>query len=90
VSRFPDFWKLRNIGGGAGVSQSVYRLSYGLGDRDSILGGGNWLNFFLRKRIHTGSVVNPASNPMGSGGSYPRVKAAGTRSWLLTSIYCRG
>jgi len=32
----------------------------------------------------------PASYPMGTGGSYPGGKAAGSRSWLLASTYCRG
>jgi hypothetical protein len=34
-------------------------------------------NFSLRHRVQTGSGVQPASYPMGIGGSFPEGKAAG-------------
>jgi hypothetical protein len=34
------------------------------------------LSFCLIYSIHTGSGAHPASYPMGTGGSFPRVKAA--------------
>jgi hypothetical protein len=61
----------------AGIVQSVQRLGYGLHDRmiGSIPGGG-W-QFF--------SGAHPASDPMGTRGSFLRCKAAGAWSWPLTS-----
>jgi hypothetical protein len=40
--------------------------------------------------VRTSSVSYPASYPVGTGGSFPGVKASGTQSWQLTSNYCRG
>jgi len=34
-------------------------------------------NFSLRHPVQTGSVAHPASNPVGSGDSFPGGKAAG-------------
>jgi hypothetical protein len=59
---------------GAGVSQSVQRLGYGLDDRGSIpdrIG-----NFSLRHRVQYGFGAQPASYPIGTEGSYPGSKAA--------------
>jgi hypothetical protein len=36
--------------------------------------------FSLRHRVQTGSVAHPASYPVDTRGSFPRRKAAGTRS----------
>jgi hypothetical protein len=62
-------------------------LGYGLDDRGSRfrfpVGAGN---FSLHHRVQTGSGAHPASNPMGTGGSFPGGKAAGVWSWPLTSI----
>jgi hypothetical protein len=62
-------------------------LDYGLYDR--------WfesryrLGIFLQHRAQTGSRTHPASYPMGTRGSYPGRKPAGTLTWPLTSIKCR-
>jgi hypothetical protein len=42
--------------------------------------------FPLRHRVQIGSGTNPASYPMGTGGSLPGNKEAGAWSWPLTSI----
>jgi len=42
--------------------------------------------FSLCHQVWTGSGAHPASFPMGTGGSYPSSKLAGTWSWPLTSI----
>jgi hypothetical protein len=42
--------------------------------------------FSLHRCVQTGSGANPASSPMGIGGSFTGVKAAGPWSWPLTSI----
>jgi hypothetical protein len=59
---------------------------YGLDDRGSLVrfpaGAGN---FSLHHRVQTGSGAHPASYPMGTRGSFPGGKAAGARSWPLTS-----
>jgi hypothetical protein len=56
-------------------------LGYGLDDLSSRVrfpaGAGN---FSLHHRVQTGSGDNPASYPMGTRGSFPGGKAAGTRS----------
>jgi hypothetical protein len=44
----------------------------------------------LHHRIQNGSGAHRASYPMGTGGSFPGGKAAGTWSWPLISIQCRG
>jgi len=44
-------------------------------------------NFSLRHRVQTGSAAHPASYSIGSGGSFPGGKAAGTWSCPLTSTY---
>jgi len=41
-----------------------------------------WELFFHQN----GSGANPASHPMGTGGSFPGGKVAGAWSWPLTSI----
>jgi hypothetical protein len=60
-------------------------VGYGLGDRGSRIrfpaGAGN---FSLHHRVHNGSGAHPASYPMGTRGSFPGAKAAGTWSWPLT------
>jgi len=38
-------------------------------------------NFSLRHRDQTGSGAHPASYPMGMGGCFPGIKAAGAWSW---------
>jgi hypothetical protein len=43
-------------------------------------------NFSFRHQVQTGSGVHPANCSMGTGGSFPGRKAAGTWSWQLTSI----
>jgi hypothetical protein len=43
-------------------------------------------NFYLHYRVQNGSGSQPASYQMGTRGSFPRGKAAGTWSWPLTSI----
>jgi hypothetical protein len=54
-------------------------LGYGMDDRDSRVrfpdGGGN---FSLHHRVQNGSGAHPASYPMGTRGSLPGGKAAGT------------
>jgi hypothetical protein len=45
---------------------------------------------FGRISVSMGVVRHPASYPMGTRGSFPGGKAAGSWSWPLTSIYCRG
>jgi len=62
---------------GAGVAQSVQRLGYGLDDRCSIHGRGNYETFSLCHRFQTGSDIHPTSHPMGTGCSYPVDKSAG-------------
>jgi hypothetical protein len=53
-------------------------LSYWLDDRDSkvrfLAGAGN---FSLHHRVQNGSGTQPASYPMGTGGSFPGEKTAG-------------
>jgi hypothetical protein len=53
--------------------------SYGLDDRGSRVrfpaGAGN---FSLHHRVQNGSEAHPASYPMGTRGSFPSSKAAGT------------
>jgi hypothetical protein len=51
--------------------------------------------FSLRHRVQTGSGVHPAPYPVGTDGSYPGVKAAGTWIWpvnlhLLPILRMRG
>jgi hypothetical protein len=43
-------------------------------------------SFFLRHRVRSGSGANPASYPVGTGGSFSVGKAAGACSLPLTSI----
>jgi hypothetical protein len=61
-------------------------LSYGLDDRGSSVrfqaGAGN---FSLHHRVQNGSGAHPAY-PMGTGGSFPGGKAAGTWSLPLTPM----
>jgi hypothetical protein len=45
-------------------------------------------DFSLFHSVPTDSGAHPASCPMGTGGSFPGVKAVGPWSWSLTSIYC--
>jgi len=59
---------------------------HGLDNRISIPGRSR---DFFRHRVQTGPVVHSSSYPMGTGGPFPRSKAAGAWSWLLTSISCR-
>jgi hypothetical protein len=63
-------------------------LGYGLDDRGSRVRfpGGGGGNFSLHHRVQNGSAAHPASYPMGTRGSSPWGKAAGTWSWPLTSI----
>jgi hypothetical protein len=66
-------------------------IDYGLDDRMigvRIPAGAG--NFSLRHHVQTGSGAHPASYLMRTGGSLPGGKAAGTWSWPLTSIQCRG
>jgi hypothetical protein len=49
----------------------------------SSLGKGK--NFIFPHVAQTGSVAHPASDPMGTGGSFLGGKAASAWSWLLTS-----
>jgi hypothetical protein len=62
-------------------------LGYGLDDRGSRVrfpvGAGN---FYLHHRVQNGSAAHPASYPMCTRGSFSGGKAAGARSWPLTSI----
>jgi hypothetical protein len=41
--------------------------------------------FSLLHVVQTGSEVHPTSYPMGIGGSFPEIKAAGVWSWPFTS-----
>jgi hypothetical protein len=61
----------------ARVAQSVHRLRYGLDNRGSIPGGGNFGTFFLSHRVKTESGDHPGSYPMGAGSSFHGDKAAG-------------
>jgi hypothetical protein len=56
---------------------------YGLDDRGVGVRVGS--EFSLLHVVQTGSGAHPASYPMGTGGSFPGGKAAGARSWPLTS-----
>jgi hypothetical protein len=61
-----------------GNVKDVFRLGYGLDDRGSRVrfpGGAG--NFCLLHRVQNGSGAHPASYPVGTGGSFPRGKAAG-------------
>jgi hypothetical protein len=62
-------------------------LIYGLDGQDPRVrfpaGAGN---FSLHHRVQNGSGAHPASYPMGTRGAFPGGKAAGARSWSLTSI----
>jgi hypothetical protein len=61
-------------------------LGYGLDDRGFRVrfsaGAGN---FSLRHRVQNGSGAHPASYEMGTRGSFPGDKTAGTWNWPLTS-----
>jgi hypothetical protein len=61
-------------------------LGYGLDNRGSRIrfpaGAGN----FSLRHVQNGSRTHPASYPMGTRGSFPGGKAAGSWSWPLTSI----
>jgi hypothetical protein len=70
----------------AGVAQSVYRFGYGLDDRSSIPERVNYWILSLRHGVPTGSGAQPPSYPMSNQGCYPRSKAAGAWSRLLTSV----
>jgi len=49
---------------------------------------GQWWDFFSHcLRVQTATRVHPASYPMGTGGSYPRRKAAGFWSWPLIHLH---
>jgi hypothetical protein len=53
-------------------------LGYGLDDRGSrVRFPAETGNFSLYYRVQNGSGAHPASYPMGTGGSFPRRKAAG-------------
>jgi hypothetical protein len=60
----------------AGVAQSIQRLGYGPDDWGSIPGRGND-GFLSRHCVQAISGVHPPSYPIGTGGSYPMVKATG-------------
>jgi hypothetical protein len=68
-------------------SSVVVATGYGLDGRDSIPGKAR--DFSLLHNIQTCSEIHPASYPIGIGGSFPWSKAAGERSWLLSSTQCR-
>jgi hypothetical protein len=56
-------------------------LGYGLDDRDSrVPFPAEAGNFSLHHRVQNGSGAHPASYPMGTRGSFPGGKAAGTLS----------
>jgi hypothetical protein len=71
------------------------RIRLGLSSKDQIqemsafnsitIPGRGW-EFFSHHRVQNGSGAHPASNPMGTRGSFPGGKAAGAWSWPLTSI----
>jgi len=42
--------------------------------------------FSLHHRVQSGPGAEPATYPVGSGGSYTGCKAVGAWSWSLTSI----
>jgi hypothetical protein len=61
------------------IAQSVQRQGYGLDDRGSrVRNPAEAGNFSLHHRVQNGSGAHPASYPMGTGGSLPGGKAAGT------------
>jgi hypothetical protein len=69
------------------ISQSVWRLGYGLGDRCSrIRFPARVGNFSLHHRVQNGFGTHPASYPMGTRSSFPGGKAARAWIWQLTSI----
>jgi len=47
-------------------------------------------NFSIHHCVHNSSGGHPASNPMGTGGSFHGGKADSAWSWSLTSNYCQG
>jgi len=56
----------------------IYRLGYELDDRGSRFRfPAEAENFSLHHRVQNGSGAHPASYPMGTGGSFPGIKAAG-------------
>jgi hypothetical protein len=70
---------------GAGIAQSVKRLATG-----STTEGSEFESRYNQECsplhiFYTGSGVNPTSYPVGTGGSYPGGKVAGTWSWPHTS-----
>jgi hypothetical protein len=62
---------------------------YGLDDQVVRVPSPCRVNNFLYV-VQTGSGAHSAFYSMGSGEFFPGVKAAGVRSWPLSSIYCRG
>jgi hypothetical protein len=62
---------------------------YGVVDRGSVRLPAGAGNFFLRYRVQNGSEAHPASYPMGTEGSFPRIKRPG-REANFASIKCRG
>jgi hypothetical protein len=67
-------------------SSAVIAIGYWQDDRiigvQFPAGAGN----FFHHRVQTGSGAHSASYPMGTRGSFPGGKAAGSWSWPLTSI----
>jgi hypothetical protein len=62
-------------------------LGYGMDDRGSrVRFPAGAASFSLHHRVQNGSRAHPASYPMGTRGSFSGDKAAGARSWPLTSI----
>jgi hypothetical protein len=69
---------------GSWLAQSVQGLDYDLYDQGSFPNRGR--DSFLRHRVQTGFGAHPASDQMGTGGSFPGGKTARAWSWLPTSI----
>jgi hypothetical protein len=65
---------------------NIKRLGYGLHDWGSIPGGYNeGIFFFFRYRVQAGSGVHQPTVQVGTGGSFPRIKAAGAQSRQITT-----
>jgi len=63
------------------VTQSVYRLGYGLSNQGSIPNMGSDGSFSLHHHVQNGSKAHPATYPMVSRACYPRDKVARVWSW---------
>jgi len=82
-----------------GITQSVWRLGYGMDGWGSVPGRGNEGNLCLRHCIQIDSGAHPASYLVSTGDSYPGIKVPGCETgnlppstadvknaWICTSV----